>query len=77
MDKRIEALHGHIILAGLGRVGRQAAGELAEARMPFLVLDPAEHNVRVAEEHGWLWSVANISPLRRRAPRGWPPARLT
>ncbi|HTY79550.1 MAG TPA: potassium channel protein [Candidatus Bathyarchaeia archaeon] len=54
MDKRIEALSGHIILAGLGRVGRQAASELAEARTPFLILDPAEPNVRMAEEHGWL-----------------------
>ena len=54
MDKRIEALHAHIILAGLGRVGRQAGQELAEAHVPFLVVDPAEPNVRQAEEHGWL-----------------------
>jgi voltage-gated potassium channel len=54
MDKRIEALSRHIILAGLGRVGRQAAQELAEARVPFLVVDPAEVSVRQAEEHGWL-----------------------
>jgi voltage-gated potassium channel len=54
MDKRIEALSGHIILAGLGRVGRQAARELAEARVQFLVVDPAEGTVRQAEENGWL-----------------------
>jgi voltage-gated potassium channel len=54
MDKRIEALNGHIILAGLGRVGRQAGQELAEAHVPFLIVDPAEANVRQAEEHGWL-----------------------
>jgi voltage-gated potassium channel len=54
MDKRIEALNGHIILAGLGRVGRQAGQELAEARVPFLVLEPAEAAVRQAQEHGWL-----------------------
>ena len=54
MEKRIEALSGHIILAGLGRVGRQAAQELAEARVPFLVVDPAEPGVRGAEERGWL-----------------------
>jgi voltage-gated potassium channel len=54
MEKHIEALRGHIILAGLGRVGRQAAQELAEARVPFLVVDPAEGGVRQAEEHGWL-----------------------
>jgi voltage-gated potassium channel len=54
MDKRIEALSRHIILAGLGRVGRQAGQELAEAHVPFLVVDPAEISVRQAEEHGWL-----------------------
>ena len=54
MDKRIEALKGHIILTGLGRVGRQAAQELAEAGVPFLVVEPAEAMVRQAEEHGWL-----------------------
>ena len=54
MEKHIEALTGHIILAGLGRVGRQAAQELAEARVPFLVVDPADATVHQAEEHGWL-----------------------
>jgi voltage-gated potassium channel len=54
MDKRIEALNGHIILAGLGRVGRQAGQELAEARVPFLVLEPSEAAVRQAQEYGWL-----------------------
>ena len=53
MDKRIEALSGHIIVAGLGRVGRQAVHELAEARVQFLVVDPADATVRQAEEHGW------------------------
>ncbi|HUO64605.1 MAG TPA: potassium channel protein [Terriglobales bacterium] len=54
MDKRIEALSGHVILAGLGRVGRQAGQELSEARVSFVIVDPAEANVRQAEERGWL-----------------------
>jgi voltage-gated potassium channel len=54
MEKHIEALNGHIILAGLGRVGRQAAQELAEARVPFLVVDPADATLHQAEERGWL-----------------------
>jgi voltage-gated potassium channel len=54
MEKHIEALSGHIILAGLGRVGRQAAQELHEARVPFLVVDPSNATVHQAEEHGWL-----------------------
>src|SRR4029453_8713633 len=54
MDKRIEALHEHIILTGLGRVGRQAGRELAEAHVPFLVVEPSEVTARHAEELGWL-----------------------
>jgi voltage-gated potassium channel len=54
MEWHIEALSGHIILAGLGRVGRQAAQELAEARVPFLVVDPADATLHQAEERGWL-----------------------
>src|SRR5262245_56304366 len=41
MERRLEQLSGHVIVAGLGRVGRQAAQELAQARMPFVVIDPA------------------------------------
>jgi len=54
MEKDIEALHGHIILAGLGRVGRQAAQELHEAGVSFLVVDPGDGALRQAEEQGWL-----------------------
>lgn len=54
MEKHIEALTGHIILAGLGRVGRQAAQELQAAQVPFLVVDPTEGALRQAEEHGYL-----------------------
>jgi voltage-gated potassium channel len=54
MEKHIDKLTGHTILAGLGRVGRQAAQELAAARAPFVVVDPTEASVRMAEDHGWL-----------------------
>src|SRR5262249_38808697 len=54
MEKHIDKLSGHTIVAGLGRVGRQAAQELAAARAPFVVVDPSETSVRLAEDHGWL-----------------------
>jgi voltage-gated potassium channel len=54
MERRIEALRQHIIVAGLGRVGRQAAHELFEARTPFLVVDPGPAAARHAEERGYL-----------------------
>ena len=52
MEKRVARLSGHVIVAGLGRVGRQAARELQEAGASFVVIDPAESGVRVGEELG-------------------------
>jgi voltage-gated potassium channel len=54
MERRIEALQKHIIVAGLGRVGRQAAQELFEAQTPFVVVDPGPASPRHAEERGYL-----------------------
>jgi voltage-gated potassium channel len=55
MQAQIDKLRGHVILAGLGRVGRQAAQELAvAAKVPFVVVDPGPAAVRQAEERGYL-----------------------
>ncbi len=55
MQDQIDRLRGHVILAGLGRVGRQAALELSQAaRVPFVVVDPGPAAVRQAEERGYL-----------------------
>lgn len=51
----IDQLKGHVILAGLGRVGKQAALELHDARVPFIVLDPSELGRVFCEEHGFLY----------------------
>lgn len=40
MQKAIDELQQHFILAGIGRVGREAATELATAGVPFVVIDP-------------------------------------
>jgi voltage-gated potassium channel Kch len=54
MERRIAELERHVIVAGLGRVGRQAAAELGEAGTPFVVLDPSPVATRVAEDRGYL-----------------------
>jgi voltage-gated potassium channel len=57
MEKRIDEVcrkGGHVILAGLGRVGRQAAEELAAAHVPFLIVDPGPAAARLADERGYL-----------------------
>jgi voltage-gated potassium channel len=54
MERRVAQLSGHVIVAGLGRVGRQAVEQLQAGGVPFVVVDPAEPAVRAAEERGWL-----------------------
>ena len=54
MEKRVAQLSGHVIVAGLGRVGRQAVQELKEAGASFVVVDPSERAAQAGEEHGWL-----------------------
>jgi voltage-gated potassium channel len=54
MERRIAELRGHVIVAGLGRVGRQAAHELAQARRAFVIVDPGGAAARHAEERGYL-----------------------
>lgn len=41
MQKTIDAMTGHFILAGIGRVGREAAAEFRESGASFLVIDPS------------------------------------
>jgi voltage-gated potassium channel len=55
MARTIRTLSGHTVVAGLGRVGRQAAQELDEAGAPFLIVDPGEPAVRIAEAQGYLF----------------------
>lgn len=50
MQKTIDELQGHFILAGIGRVGREAAAELAQAGVPFVVIDPGQKVEAFAQE---------------------------
>lgn len=54
MQRRIDALQGHVIVAGLGRVGRQTTQELSQAGVPFVVIDPGPAAVRHAQDRGYL-----------------------
>jgi voltage-gated potassium channel len=47
MQKSIDAMTDHYIVAGFGRVGREAASELKDAGRDFVVIDPDE---RIDEE---------------------------
>ena len=69
MERRISELTGHVIVAGLGRVGRQAALELAEARTAFVSVDPSEAAEHFAEANGLLFLRGNATedPVLERA----------
>lgn len=54
MQRNIDELRDHIIIAGLGRVGKQAAAELYDAKIPFVILDPSIEAVHFALRHGYL-----------------------
>lgn len=54
MERQIEKLERHVIVAGAGRVGRQACEELKQAGQPFVVVDPSPASARVAEHRGFL-----------------------
>jgi voltage-gated potassium channel len=54
MQKTLDGLEGHFILAGLGRVGREAAAELDEAKAKWVLVDPNEDAVRRVVEAGGL-----------------------
>ncbi len=54
MEKRIESLTGHHIVAGLGRVGSVVAAMLEEEDGAFVVIDADEERVEYAREQGWL-----------------------
>lgn len=54
MQREIENLKNHVIIAGMGRVGKQAALELHEAKMPFVIIDPRPESQHHARQHGYL-----------------------
>jgi len=54
MTKGIERMNGHTIICGFGRIGRILAAELAEAKMPFIIVDMDPLEIKEAEESGYL-----------------------
>lgn len=54
MQHEIKRLENHILIAGLGRVGRQAVLELSDSGIPFVVIDPSLDAQAHAAQHGYL-----------------------
>lgn len=52
MQKSIDAMKGHYIICGYGRIGRQVAADLREANVPFAVIDSRPDRCAIIQEHG-------------------------
>jgi voltage-gated potassium channel len=61
MQREIDKLKSHIIIAGLGRVGKQAASELYESNIPFVIVDPGTEAQHFAHQHGYLHFLGDAS----------------
>lgn len=55
MHKQVEALTGHHIVAGIGRVGSEVARALAERGEPFIIVESDESAIEAASDEGWLF----------------------
>jgi len=61
VQREIDTLKDHIVIAGLGRVGRQAAGELLGSKIPFAIIDPRPEAQHYAHQHGYLHVLGDAS----------------
>jgi voltage-gated potassium channel len=61
VDRRMEELHDHFIIAGFGRVGQRVATQLELADVPFVVVDNNPVVIAVARERGVLYLEADAT----------------
>jgi voltage-gated potassium channel len=54
VKRQIEALRGHVVVVGLGRMGTQVCLDLEAAGVPFVVIDRGHDRLVEIERHGWL-----------------------
>lgn len=51
--RAIDAMQGHVLICGFGRLGRAVASQLEASRTPFVVIDPAPEAGSTCEANGW------------------------
>lgn len=61
MSKAIEALNGHVIICGFGRMGQILARELQDTRQAFVIVDASGDRITEAQELGYLTLVGNAT----------------
>jgi voltage-gated potassium channel len=53
MQKAIDAMSGHYIICGFGRIGRQVASDLQEAGRPFVIIESKPERCALIQERGY------------------------
>jgi voltage-gated potassium channel len=61
MREAITTMSQHIIVAGLGQMGKQVARELHEQEQTFVIVDLDEQNEDFAKEHKYLYVLGDAS----------------
>jgi voltage-gated potassium channel len=61
MRRQIEALSGHTIVAGYGRVGSLVCDELAEGQLPFVVIELQPESIPEIEARGHLYVLGDAT----------------
>jgi voltage-gated potassium channel len=61
MDREIQRLRNHVILCGYGRMGRHIAADLAEAKVPFVVLEANREIAPMLDGLGFLYIIGDAS----------------
>lgn len=51
----VNRLRDHYIVSGFGRVGQRVAAQLADAAVPFVVVDNNTETIKIAQERGLLY----------------------
>ncbi|MEM7736940.1 MAG: potassium channel protein [Deinococcota bacterium] len=61
MREAIKTMSQHIIVAGLGQMGKQVARELYDQEQAFVIVDLDEHNEDYAKEHSYRYVLGDAS----------------
>jgi voltage-gated potassium channel len=64
MDRQIQRMKNHVILCGYGRMGRHIAADLAEAGVPFVVLESNPELAATLDENRFLYIIEDASSDR-------------
>ena len=54
MQRTIDRMENHVVIAGLGRTGKQAAQELSDSGVPFVIIDPCPESLAYSLQHQYL-----------------------